>query len=85
MKSQELKHSTLTFSKGLPSKNLAAPRGGWGGGLCLGTGALEVSRGLDAIQGKEVSLATLGAGPPLPVGANRHHHTERCSVEKKLT
>ena len=44
--------------------------------MSLGTGALKVSGGPNAISREEVSMATLEAGTTPGAATNRHHHTE---------
>ena len=44
--------------------------------MSLGAGALNVSRGPNAISREEVSMATLEAGTTPRAATNRHRHTE---------
>ena len=44
--------------------------------MSLGTGALKVSGGPNAISREEVSMATLEAGTTPGAATNRHRHTE---------
>ena len=45
--------------------------------MSLGTGALKVSGGPNAISREEVSMATLEAGTTPGAATNRHRHTEK--------